>query len=287
MNFQRGLLIAGNWKMNHGPKETVKFFSELNELSKTSLSDADRARITEKKLTVCIAPPFLSLAEAVTQPSQLGLFPLSIAAQNASSEKAGAFTGEVSAAMLREIGVEWAIVGHSERRQLFGETDALVRRRVGGLLNQGLTVILCIGETQTERSSGQTDVVLSHQLRKAIDAETAPFLKDRLILAYEPVWAIGTGVTATPAQAEAAHHFIREWITKNFGQELSEKAVLLYGGSVTPENVESLLACESVDGALVGGASLKPASLLSLIQSAAGMFEEDGGFNPHPLIGNA
>lgn len=182
----------------------------------------------------------------------------------------GAFTGEVSGPMLQEIGISTVLVGHSERRQYFGETDESVRKRSESLLAQGFKVILCIGETRTEREQNQTQEILKRQLQGALPEAgkgAASYLNGQLVLAYEPVWAIGTGLTATPAQAEEAHQFIRELMIQRFGAEAAQKTPILYGGSVTPENVDSLLACPNVDGALVGGASLKPDGFLRLLAS--------------------
>ncbi|OFZ72685.1 MAG: triose-phosphate isomerase, partial [Bdellovibrionales bacterium RIFOXYD1_FULL_44_7] len=185
-------------------------------------------------------------------------------------EKAGAFTGELSGPMLKEIGLDLVLVGHSERRQYFGETDETVRKRSESLLDQGLNVILCIGETKTERESGQTQAILQKQLKGAFPENgkgATRFLDGRLVIAYEPVWAIGTGLTATPQQAEEAHQIIRKYLWDNFGLEASGKTPILYGGSVTPDNAKTLLACPNIDGALVGGASLKPDNFLALIEA--------------------
>jgi triosephosphate isomerase len=196
-------------------------------------------------------------------------FPVCVAAQNAHWEKKGAFTGEVSGPMLKELGIEWVLIGHSERRQFFGETDETVRKRSESLLEQGFKTIICIGETRAEREAGKTSEVLIRQMvgvcPEAGKGVAACLATGRVVFAYEPVWAIGTGLTASPEQAEEAHALIRSLLKKNFDEEAAAKTLLLYGGSVTPENIDGLLACPNVDGGLVGGASLKPESFLALV----------------------
>jgi triosephosphate isomerase len=266
----RGILISGNWKMNYGPRETEQFFSSLGDQIQSVLRDPAPTLLKSGKLRACLIPPFLSLEKALSSASQLP-FPLTIAAQNAHWEKKGAFTGEVSGPMLQEMGIEWVLIGHSERRQFFGDTDVTIRKRTESLLGQGFHVILCVGETREERESGKTKDVLLRQLNEAIvlSSNTPKYLKGQLILAYEPVWAIGTGLTATPQEAQEAHALIRKFLHDQVGNEASEQTSILYGGSVTPENAESLLSCHDVDGALVGGASLKPEGFLALLQAGA------------------
>jgi triosephosphate isomerase len=230
-------LIAGNWKMFKGPDEAGAFCRALR--------DAD----LPTGVDVVVAPPFVSLGEAVQAlaGTEIGVF-----AQNCHWEAEGAFTGEVSAPMLQELGVYGAIVGHSERRQWFGETDELVARRVHHCLEFGLHVIACVGETEEERDKGATHLVLRRQV--------ASFEADpNLVIAYEPVWAIGTGKTATPQMAQEAHETIKELID----------VPMLYGGSVKPENAAELLAQPAIDGALVGGASLDVDSFAAICQSAS------------------
>ena len=223
------MLVAGNWKLYKGPAETAAFLAGL------TLPDGVEA-------VVC--PPFVSLAAAVGHG-------VPVFAQNVHWAEEGAFTGEVSAAMLLEVGVEGAIVGHSERRQLFGETDETVRLRCDAALAAGLRVIACVGETDAEREAGETEAVLRRQVA-AIPRHEA------LVIAYEPVWAIGTGKTATPEIAQAAHELIKEL----------HPTQVLYGGSVKPENAAELLAQPAVDGALVGGASLDTASFAAICSAA-------------------
>ncbi len=231
------MLIAGNWKMYKGPEETPWFCGALRGRL-AGLDDVD----------VAVCPPFPSLAGAV---QALAGTDIAVAAQNVHWEEEGAFTGEVSASMLRELGVYGAIVGHSERRQLFGETDEGVGRRAAAALEAGLWVIACIGETEEERGRGETEDVLRRQL-SVLEAH------DRLVVAYEPVWAIGTGKTATPEQAQEAHAFVRSLID----------VPVLYGGSVKPENAAELLGQPDVDGALVGGASLEVESFAAICEAA-------------------
>jgi triosephosphate isomerase len=230
------MLIAGNWKMFKGPAETAAFCRDL------------RARELPDGVDVAICPPFVSLETAVRE---LAGTEVAVCAQNVHWEREGAFTGEVSAAMLRELGVYGAIVGHSERRRWFGETDETVARRVEAALEAGLWVIACVGETEAEREAGETEDVLRRQV-SVLEAH------EQLAVAYEPVWAIGTGRTATPQIAQDAHALIRSLLD----------VPVLYGGSVKPENAAELLAEPDVDGALVGGASLEVESLVAICRAA-------------------
>src|SRR3954447_19414442 len=232
------MLIAGNWKMFKGPEETLAFCHDLRD----QLEWVDG-------VDVAICPPFPSLHAAV---QALAGTDIAIAAQNVHWEVEGAFTGEVSAPMLFELGVYGAIVGHSERRQLFGETDENVGKRAAAGLEAGLSIIACVGETEAERDAGQMEDVLRRQL--AVLEQ-----HDQLVVAYEPVWAIGTGKTATPDQAQEAHAFIRSLLD----------VPILYGGSVKPDNAAELLSQPDVDGALVGGASLEVDSFAAICKAAA------------------
>lgn len=228
------MLIAGNWKMFKGPQETRTFVESFRP---------------PESVGVVLCPPFVSLESAVGGPH-------AIYAQNVHWESSGAYTGEVSAEMLLEVGVQGALVGHSERRQHFGETDEMVARRARSALDAGLGVIACVGETLEQRESGDTELVLKIQVEAIAFAAGK---HEKLVVAYEPVWAIGTGKTATPGQAEEAHRFIKGLID----------LPVLYGGSVKPENAAELLAQPSLDGALVGGASLDPDSFAAICLAAS------------------
>ncbi len=231
------MLIAGNWKMYKGPVETAEFCVELR-----------RHEADFQGIDVAVCPPFTSLAVAV---QVLAGTDIAVAAQNVHWEAEGAFTGEVAAQMLRELGVYGAIVGHSERRQFFGETDEGVAKRARAALDAGLSVIACVGESEAEREAGETQDVLRGQV-SVLEAE------DNLVVAYEPVWAIGTGKTATPEIAQEAHAFIKGLID----------VPVLYGGSVKPDNAAELLGQPDVDGALVGGASLDVESFAAICLAA-------------------
>ncbi len=230
------MLIAGNWKMHKTAEETRAFCEAFDP---------------PDRVDAVICPPYTSLAEAVTSLRGTGV---AVYAQNVHWADTGAFTGEVSPPMLRDLGVTGAIIGHSERRQHFGETDETVARRTAHALSAGLRVIACVGELEEERERGETEEVLSRQL-SVLDRHP------ELVVAYEPVWAIGTGKTATPAQAEEAHAFVKSLLD----------APVLYGGSVKPENAGELLSQPDVDGALVGGASLEVESFTAICQTAAGI----------------
>ncbi len=243
-------LIAGNWKMFKTVSETVKFVKEFRSLV-SEIQDVE----------VVLAPPFTAVhaAAEAARNSQVG-----IAAQNLHWEKQGAFTGEVSAAMVREAGAEYVIIGHSERRTLFGDTDLWVNKKLQAALAAGLTPLVCIGETLGERDRNDTFNVLDRQIKQGLDGFTAEQLTS-LVVAYEPVWAIGTGRNATPAQAAEAHAHIRGRLRQWLGAEAAERCRILYGGSVKPDNIRSLVASPDVDGALVGGASLEVKSFLDIV----------------------
>jgi triosephosphate isomerase len=236
----RDVCIAGNWKMNLGPTEGVKFVKELKEAVK------------DAAVKVVVAPPFVTIP-AVAQ--ELKGSNISVAAQNMSDNVSGAFTGEVSPLMLKEIGVSYVIIGHSERRELYKECNAFINRKVKLALENDLDVILCVGETLEQRENGQLETVLNTQIVEGLEGIAANEM-ERVIIAYEPVWAIGTGKTATPEDANAAHAFIRGELEKLYGKSVAESTIIQYGGSVKPSNVKDLMAMEHIDGALVGGASL-------------------------------
>jgi len=261
----RGVIIAGNWKMNHGPKATVEFFEGYQFHASPVVSEKSFAHLRSGTLQAWIFPPAVSLPIAVEIATKANV---TIGAQNAHGAPSGAFTGELSAPMLAEIGVKTALLGHSERRQFFGETNEGVKARALGLLSQDFRVMVCIGETRAERESNHTFNVLAEQLAPlfATDLSTA-WEAGRILLAYEPVWAIGTGLTATPEQAQEVHAWIRAQLIDKLGGKAAQATPLLYGGSVSPQNAASLLQQVDIDGALVGGASLKPESFLQLLEA--------------------
>ena len=243
-------LIAGNWKMFKTVHEAVVFVKELRPLVK-DIADVE----------IVVGPPFTAIhavAEAARN-SNVG-----VAAQDMHWEREGAFTGEVSAAMIAEAGAEYVIVGHSERRRLFGETDAIVNRKTAAALTAGLTPIVCVGETLEERERNETLAILDRQIKDGLDKVTGEQLAE-LVIAYEPVWAIGTGKNATAAQAGEAHAHIRTRLRQWFGAEAADQCRILYGGSVKPDNIRQLIAEPDVDGALVGGASLDLKSFSEIV----------------------
>ncbi|MBI4574564.1 MAG: triose-phosphate isomerase [candidate division NC10 bacterium] len=242
-------LMAGNWKMYKTAREAAEVIRALR---------ADVADVADVDVVVC--PPFTALAAALEAARGSRI---AIGAQDCHWEKEGAFTGEVAAPMLADLGCRHAIVGHSERRQYFGETDATVDRKVEAVLAHGLTCIGCLGETLQEREAGQTLTVLERQLRGGFARHLT---SARLVIAYEPVWAIGTGRTATPDQAQEAHTFLRGLVAEVAGGDAAARLRILCGGSVKPDNVAALMAQPDVDGGLVGGASLDPASFARIVK---------------------
>ena len=243
--------IAGNWKMNKTVGETLDLVRQL----KASM-------VGVKGVEVAIAPPFTALYAAHRELEGSSIL---LAGQNLFWEEKGAFTGEVSPLMLKEVGCQYVIIGHSERRQFFGETDETVNRRIKAAFGQSLKVIFCIGETLKEREEGKTFSVVERQLEGGLKDFSDQETRD-IVIAYEPVWAIGTGKTATPEQAEEVHRFIREGLGKICSREIAEKIRIQYGGSVTPENIKGLMAQKNIDGALVGGASLKAETFSKIVR---------------------
>ncbi|XP_058099248.1 triosephosphate isomerase, cytosolic-like [Magnolia sinica] len=246
----RKFFVGGNWKCNGTPEEVKKIVSMLNEAEVPS----------EEIVEVVVSPPFvyLSLVKSLLRSD------FQVAAQNCWVRKGGAFTGEISAEMLVNLGIPWVILGHSERRLLLGETNELVADKVAYALSQGLKVIACVGETLEQRESGSTMEVVAAQT-KAIAAQVSNWAN--VVLAYEPVWAIGTGKVATPAQAQEVHAELRQWLKENVGAEVAATTRIIYGGSVNGANCKDLAAQPDVDGFLVGGASLK-AEFVDIIKSA-------------------
>jgi triosephosphate isomerase len=268
---KRAVFIAGNWKMNHGPQAAADFMLACKGAWEAKFSPGTRQALAQNELQLILFTPDVSLraARETAQP-----LPLRVGAQNVHWEKSGAFTGEISAPMCQELGIACALTGHSERRQYFGETNETVKKRTQALIAAGFTVFLCIGETLAEREAGQTLDVLKTQLSAVFPEGTSSLSEalesstSRLVIAYEPVWAIGTGKTATPEQAQEAHAQIRAFLANRVGAKASEQATLVYGGSVTPANLKGLLEQKDIDGALVGGASVKPESWLELVEIA-------------------
>lgn len=249
----RRKFVAGNWKMH------------LRHESAVTLVDAIVASLPKSaNVDVGVFPPFCYLRAVAEKASGSAL---RVGAQNCYVQADGAFTGEVSPAMIRDCGGEWVILGHSERRHVLGESDALVNEKVHAAIAHDLHVILCVGEKLPEREAGQTDVVLERQVLAGLAGIDAAQLK-RIVIAYEPVWAIGTGKTATPQQAQEAHAFIRGLLSRKYGEAAAADVVIQYGGSVKPENAADLLSQADVDGALVGGASLKADSFLAIVTAA-------------------
>ncbi|MCB5247152.1 MAG: triose-phosphate isomerase [Candidatus Cloacimonetes bacterium] len=259
----RKIIIAGNWKMNKDASETSKFCSELG----TYLKKHDNERVLP-----LIAPvfPFLSQAQGI-----LRSLPVAVAAQDVSSHAEGAFTGEVSAAQLCSLEVRHCIIGHSERRQYHGETDALIREKLLRLLENGIIPIVCIGETLQQREQGRTEQVIISQLEGCFDQITIA-AGDQIVIAYEPVWAIGTGKTATSGQAQEVHALIRNWLQTSYGSQAAADIHILYGGSVKPDNIRELLEQKDIDGGLIGGASLKIDSFCTMIGLACELSSAGG-----------
>src|SRR5574341_322796 len=253
MNSKRRPIIAGNWKMNKTAAEARDLATKLAPLV-SGVKDRD----------IVLAPPFTALqsvGEAIKGTN------MALAAQNLHWEDKGAFTGEISAEMLLDLGCKYVIIGHSERRQYFGETDETVNKKVKQALKKGLLPILCVGETLTEREAGRLTEVIGRQVTGGLKDIAAEDMK-KVVIAYEPVWAIGTGKTATPEQANEVHALIRKTVKSLYTTEIAEGVRIQYGGSVTPENVSSLMTKPDIDGALVGGASLKPESFAALVKFA-------------------
>lgn len=245
-------VIAGNWKMNKTAGEAIFLVQELEDLVKDA-----------KGVEVIVAPPFIALRglEVVLDQDKPNIY---LAAQNMHWEEEGAFTGEISPLMLLDVGVTYVIIGHSERRQLFGETDDTVNKKVKSALAHDLIPIMCCGETLEERESGKTEDVIGRQVRAGL-ADLSASEVAGLIIAYEPIWAIGTGRTATPEQANETVAFVRSVVLDMTGATVADEVRILYGGSVKPDNIDALMATSDIDGALVGGACLEPASFARIV----------------------
>lgn len=249
----RKFLIAGNWKMNKTSSEAVDLIEEI----KSSVGD-------QSSVQVCVCPSFTSLAKASELVEQSEVL---LGAQDMNASPSGAYTGEVSAEMLRDLYVNFVILGHSERRQYFGETNQDINRKILAAVENNLKPIYCIGETLEERERGQTLDVVRKQVREGLENFPTQSI-DNLVLAYEPIWAIGTGKTATDEMAQEVHCDIRNVLTEMFGEAASSGIRILYGGSMKPENASGLLAQEDVDGGLIGGASLTARSFVGIVEAA-------------------
>ena len=247
-------VIAANWKMNKTIPEAVDFVSSLRQ----GLSG-----ITTEGIDIVIAPPFTALKAVTDSLADSGVY---TAAQDMYWEEKGAYTGEISAVMLLDAGCRYVIIGHSERRKYFGESDTAVNRKIHRAIYHGLIPIVCVGETLEQREMGDTFKIVRTQVEKALDGLSEEGVSS-LIIAYEPVWAIGTGRTATPSQAEEVHGFIRSIIRESYGGLASNSVRIQYGGSVTPENIGKLLKEHDIDGALIGGASLRVDSFMEIISN--------------------
>ena len=249
----RQKLIAGNWKMNKNLAETTVLIQEL------------LAQMPATNQRVVIAPPFTNLAQATTLCQNTKI---EVAAQNMHAASNGAYTGEISADMLQGVGVNLVILGHSERRAYFNETASQLAEKVHTALQHQMEVIFCFGEELSDRKNNQHFAVVEQQIKDSLFALPAEAWKN-IILAYEPVWAIGTGETASPEQTEEMHAFIRQLLAKQYGNDLAEQVIILYGGSVKPDNAKEIFGKPNVDGGLIGGASLKASDFIAIIQGAA------------------
>ena len=252
----RKKIIAGNWKMNTTLDDAITLFNEIETLLHTTAQP--------QNTTTIIAPPFVFLQNLVQLAKLKGN--ISIAAQNCSSEPAGAFTGEVSAKMLQSIGVEYVIIGHSERRIYYAETNAMLTKKVNEALKENLNPIFCVGELLQERESSTHFSIIKQQLSESLFHLTANDFK-KITIAYEPVWAIGTGLTASTPQAQEMHHYIRSLIAEQYNSQIAQATSILYGGSCNANNAKDLFNCPDVDGGLIGGASLKAQDFNAIINS--------------------
>ncbi len=249
----RKAVIAGNWKMNNTPAQAAALINEMKPL----VANADC------EVVLCV--PFVDIPAAIEAAKGSNI---KIGAENVHFKASGAYTGEISADMLKELGVEYVVIGHSERRQYFAETDQTVNLRSLAALNAGLKPIICVGETLEQRELGYTETLLKFQTKMALTNVSAEQLKD-VVIAYEPVWAIGTGVTATDDQADEGNGFVRAAIAEAYGADVAETVTVQYGGSMNAKNAEALLAKVNVDGGLIGGASLKAADFSVIVNAAS------------------
>lgn len=248
-------LFGANWKMHKTVNEAIEYIAKFKELI-ANVHEAD----------ILIVPPFTALPHCSNDLKGTNIY---LGAQNMFYEDKGAFTGEISPKMLQELGCAFVVVGHSERRRWFSETDTMVNRKVLKALERGLHPLFCIGETEQEREEQETQAVITTQLEFGLEKVTAEQLK-QIVIAYEPVWAIGTGKTATPKQAQEMHVFIRSWLSQKFGQTTAQGIRILYGGSVTPDNINELMTQPDINGGFVGTASLDPESFAKIVKFSHG-----------------
>lgn len=255
-------IIAGNWKMYKDVNESIELVNAIK-----------RGVFEVENVEIVICPPSTNLSEVgeMLIESNIG-----VGAQNCHWEKEGAFTGEISVPMIKSVNCSYVIIGHSERRKYFGETDATVNKKVASVINGGLVPIMCVGETLEEREAGKTMDVVKQQVLGGLEAFKEDYLKD-LVIAYEPVWAIGTGKTATPAQAEEVHGMIRSLLSTMFSPAFADSTRILYGGSVNPGNVRELMNEKDIDGGLIGGASLKADSFIEMVKTTSQLYAEKKG----------
>ncbi len=263
MPTKRTTLISGNWKMNHNHFEAIQCIQKLGYLLKDTLKEYT------DDLEVTVHPPFTDIRSVQTSLESDNIR-IGLGAQNCNAEPKGAFTGEVSAPMLAKLNVQYVIVGHSERRELFGETDEVVNAKVKAVLASGMTPILCVGETLAEREAGETGIKVAGQVIAGLDGVTAEQVAT-MVVAYEPIWAIGTGKVATSDEAQqVCGDNVRAVLTDRFGADVAQAVRIQYGGSVKADNIAELMSKPDIDGALVGGASLDPDDFAALVQGAVG-----------------
>jgi triosephosphate isomerase len=251
-------IIAGNWKMYKDVNEAVELANDIK-----------RATFNVENVEIVICPPFVDLPDLgeMLIESTVGL-----GAQNCYWESEGAFTGEISVPMIKSVGAQYVVIGHSERRKYFGETDETVNKKIKAAIDGGLIPIVCVGEVLEEREGGKTLEVVKTQVTGALKGFDEAYI-DSLVLAYEPVWAIGTGKTATPGQAQEVHAMIRKLLVELYSEALSSSRRILYGGSVKPDNIEELMKAEDIDGGLIGGASLKAESFIDMIKTTSQLYQ--------------
>ena len=250
----RKIIIAGNWKMNKTFQETEEFLLELTDF-------LDEVELKKTEIVICPPALYLEMATDIAYENEF-----SIGSQNISAQEFGAFTGEISASMLKSMDVEYCIIGHSERRKYFNESDKMINTKLRILRKNEIIPIICIGETLGEREKGITKKIITHQLDEVFNGIK---IDGNIVIAYEPIWAIGTGKTATPQQAQEIHRFIRKWLTDNYSESIAENLPILYGGSANPKNVKNLLEQPDIDGGLIGGASLDIKMFSEMIDIAA------------------